>query len=181
MSGNLIASLYPIGHPTSSHLDIRNLSGSTSLTLNPNVPNPRTILRALSADLRGGSGAFRVRFPSSWEGEVVSHLSGGPGGRGGGIRHEWEGLRVLREGHLFRAVNGNGGAGRGEGGKQLNISGSSMNVELVGVRVPEEDEGDEDDDWTVVGDENLNREAARRPPPSYEDAIGSSDLNSRRI
>lgn len=91
----------------------------------------------------------------------MAHLAGG------GVKHEWEGLQVLKEGMRFRAVKGDGG-----GGGQLNVWGS-MSVELVGVRVPEEDGDDEDDDWTVVGDEDGAREAARRPPPSYEDAMKS--------
>lgn len=105
---------------------------------------------------------------------MLSDLSGG-----GGVKHEWEGLRVLKEGLGFRAVNGGHGSagGGGRGVAQLNVWGGSMSVELVGVRVPEEDSGDDDgdddddDDWTVVGDEDGAREAARRPPPSYEYAM----------
>ncbi|CAF9925073.1 MAG: hypothetical protein ALECFALPRED_002896 [Alectoria fallacina] len=124
MSGNIAASLYPLRQPRSmSHVDIRCMSGSTSLILHPYVDSPRASLRTLSTDFRGSSGGLNVRFPSTWEGEVMSHLNSGR------VRYEWEGLRVLKDGPRFRATKGNGLG-------QLNIWASSMNVELVGERMP---------------------------------------------
>lgn len=51
---------------------------------------------------------------------MLSDLSGG-----GGVKHEWEGLRVLKEGLGFRAVNGGHGSagGGGRGVAQLNVWG----------------------------------------------------------
>lgn len=69
-------------------------------------------------DFRGGSGALRVRVPSTWEGEVISQLTSG------NLKHDWEGLRVLTNGPKFTATKGNGLG-------QLKIWGSSMNVELM--------------------------------------------------
>lgn len=193
MTGSIAASLYPLGQPSSkSHVDVRCMSGSTSITLHPCVSCPQAGLRGISTDFRGSSGGLKVRFPSTWEGEVISHLNNGR------VKHEWEGLQVLKDGPSFTAVKGSGVA-------QLNIWGSSMNVELVGERVPglpregeargegecvpvvpgmgalrrrvevREDEGEEeeegtDDDWTIVGDEDGAREVVKRPPPTYEDA-----------
>lgn len=120
---------------------------------------------------------------------MISHLNNGR------VKHEWEGLQVLKDGPSFTAVKGSGVA-------QLNIWGSSMNVELVGERVPglpregevrgegecvpvvpgmgalrrrvevreDEEEEETDDDWTIVGDEDGAREVVKRPPPTYEDA-----------
>ena len=91
----------------------------------------------------------------------------------GRVKHQWEGLRVLKDGPNFAATKGNGSG-------QLSIHGSSMNVELVAERVPglpggegeRQGQGPEDDgDWTLVEDEEGAREAARRPPPSYEEAM----------
>ena len=84
-------------------------------------------------DFRGGSGGLKVCFPTTWEGEVMSHLKSGT------VRHEWEGLRVLRDGPRFTATKGNGLG-------QLNIWGSAVNVELVaerGPNLPREVEGKE--------------------------------------
>lgn len=123
MSGNITASLYPLGPPSSmSHVDVRCMSGSTSLVLHPYVKSPQASLRTLSTDFRGGSGGLKIRFPPTWEGEVISHLNVGS------VRHEWEGLRVLRDGPRFTATKGSGLG-------QLNIWGSSMDVELVGERM----------------------------------------------
>ena len=69
-------------------------------------------------DFRGGSGALRVRVPSTWEGEVISQLTSG------NLKHDWEDLRVLTNGPKFTATKGNGLG-------QLKIWGSSMNVELM--------------------------------------------------
>ena len=63
-----------------------------------------------------------IRFPSTWEGEIISRLMSGR------TRHEWEGLRILEEGSCFRASNGNGAG-------QLYIRGLSTNVELMATRV----------------------------------------------
>lgn len=98
----------------------------------------------------------------------------------GRVRHEWEGLRVLKDGPSFAATKGNG-MGR------LNISGASMNVELVGERVPglpwevgaqggggpgaAKREGEDDDEWTLVQDEDGDPELTRRPPPTYDEAM----------
>ena len=96
----------------------------------------------------------------------------------GSVRHEWEGLHVLKDGPSFAATKGNGSG-------QLSIRGGSTNVELVAEKVPGLPSGDEvrgegrcergvedEDDWTVVGDEDGAREASRMPPPpSYEDAM----------
>lgn len=125
MSGNIAASLYPLGQPSSmSHVDVRCMSGSTSLILHPYVNSPQASLRTLSTDFRGASGGLEVCFPSTWEGEVMSHLNSGT------VTHGWEGLRVLREGPRFTATKGNGLG-------QLNIWGSAVNVDLVALRVPD--------------------------------------------
>lgn len=146
-------------------------------------------------DVRGGSGALRLLVPSTWEGEVISQSTSG------NLKHDWDGLRILTDGQRFTATKGNGLG-------QLNIWGSSMNVELIGqpmsglsgqgqvkeegegvpvapglptkVQVQEEgqrlpnlarkDEWQNDDDWTIVGDEDGGEEITRRPPPTYEDA-----------
>ena len=70
-------------------------------------------------DIRGGSGALRVLVSSTWEGEVISQSTSG------NLKHDWDGLRVLTNGPRFTATKGNGLG-------QLNIWGSSMNVELIG-------------------------------------------------
>ena len=206
------------------------------MTLHPYIDSPQASLRTLSTDFRGSSGGLRIQLPSTWEGEVTSHLSNGR------VRHEWEGLRVLKDGPMFRAMKGNGLG-------KLNIWGSSMNVELVGERMPdlprevgvketgerasgssmdvdvqefgervsglpttvkakeqgervpvvpgmpglprevevqedgermpdlpdeeewqEAEKADDDDDWTIVGDEDGAQEIVKRPPPTYEDA-----------
>ncbi|CAD6572673.1 MAG: hypothetical protein ASARMPREDX12_005361 [Alectoria sarmentosa] len=124
MSGNIAASVYPLRRPSSmSHVDVRCMSGSTSLILHPYLDNPRASLRTLTTDFRGSSGGLHVRLPSTWEGAVMSHLNSGR------VRHEWEGLRVLKDGPRFAATKGNGLG-------QLNIWASSMDVELVGERMP---------------------------------------------
>lgn len=92
------------------------------MILHPYINSPQASLRSLSMDFRGSSGALKVHLPSTWEGEVISHLSSGR------VRHEWEGLRVLQDGPKFTAMKGNGLG-------QLNIWGNSMNVELVGERM----------------------------------------------
>ena len=94
------------------------------MTLHPYIDSPQASLRTLSTDFRGSSGGLRIQLPSTWEGEVTSHLSNGR------VRHEWEGLRVLEDGPMFRAMKGNGLG-------KLNIWGNSMNVELVGERMPD--------------------------------------------
>ena len=182
MSGNIGASLYPLAQPSSmSHVDVSCISGSASMVLHPCITSPRSSLRTLSTDLRSSSGAMKIRFPATWEGEIVSHLTSGR------VRHEWEGLRVLKDGPRFTATKGHGSG-------KLNIWGDSMNVELVGDRMPdlpreEEEEKveererepdspkeeerqveEDDDDWTVVGDEDGGQELVKRPPPTYEDA-----------
>ena len=195
MSGNISASLYPLKQSgPMSHIDVRCMSGFASTILHPYVPNPQGPLRALSADFRGSSSQLKVRFPSTWEGEVLSHLTSGR------VRYQWPGLRILKDGPGFRATNGNGPG-------KLNIQGNSMDVELLGETAPglPNDEGvrqggqpvpvavpvapgvpdlhteaevrgerigdDDDDDWTIVGDEDGAQEATRNPPPSYDDAM----------
>lgn len=84
---------------------------------------------------------------------------------------------------------------------KLNIRGSSMDVELVGEAVPglpkhdgvkqggrpvpvatgvpllqkevelQGERAGDDDEWTLVGDEDGNEEATKKPPPSYDDAM----------
>ena len=169
------------------------------MNLHPYINSPQASIRTLSMDFRGGSGALRVRVPSTWEGEVNSQLTSG------NLKHDWEDLRVLTNGPKFTATKGNGLG-------QLKIWGSSMNVELMGepmgglsslsvqgqvkeesvpvvpglpseVQVQEEgqrlpnlarkDEGqdeEDDDDWTVVGDEDGGEELIHRPPPTYKNA-----------
>ena len=109
MSGNIAASVYPLGQPSSMSLvDIQCTSGSASMTLHPIVNDPQASLRNLSTNFRGSSGGLSIRFPSTWEGEVISHLSNGS------VRHAWEDLRVVNDGLRFRATKGNGSG-------QLNI------------------------------------------------------------
>ena len=86
------------------------------MTIHPYVNSPQASLRTLSADFRGGSGKLKIRVPSTWEGQVTST---------GRVRHEWEGLRVLKDGPGFAAAKGNGLG-------KLAIWGYSKNVELVG-------------------------------------------------
>ena len=73
-------------------------------------------------DVRGGSGALRLLLPSTWEGEVISQSTSG------NLKHDWDGLRILTDGQRFTATKGNGLG-------QLNIWGSSMNIELIGEPV----------------------------------------------
>lgn len=172
------------------------------MVLNPYVNDPKASIRALSINYRGSSGRLKVQFPSTWEGEAISHLNKDR------VRHNWEGLHVKNDNSRFAAIKGNGPG-------KLNIFGHSVNVELVGEcmpslrretevkegeRVPvvhgmpglrrevdvqeqggsmpdspkeegwQEAEGD-DDDWTIVGDEDGAQEVMKRPPPTYEDAM----------
>lgn len=220
MSGMIDVSLYPLSQPGSmSHVDLMCISGSTSMVLNPYVNDPKASIRALSINYRGSSGRLKVQFPSTWEGEVISHLNKDR------VRHNWDGLHVKNDNSRFAAIKGNGPG-------KLNIFGHSVNVELVGERMPslpretevkeegervpalakemevkeegervpvvhgmpglrrevdvqeqggsmpdspkeaewQEAEGD-DDDWTIVGDEDGAQEVTKRPPPTYEDAM----------
>ena len=179
------------------------MSGSVSVMLHPLVKNPQSGLRALSAKFSSISGQFKICFPSTWEGEIISRLMSGR------LRHEWEGLRILEEGSCFRASNGNGTG-------QLYIKGMSTNVVLMATRIagllrekkprqerervpavpgmsglrieagPQEsnavhdspekglqlpEEGDDDDDWTIIENDHGAQVAAGTPPPSYVDAV----------
>ncbi len=218
-SGSITASLHPLRHPGSMcHVHVRCLSGSASVTIHPYVDSPQASIRTLSADFRGGSGKLKVRVPFAWEGQVSSD---------GRVRHEWEGLRVLKDGPGFAAVKGTGlgkltiwgysnsvelvgervtnlpgGAGLRVEGERVPVSAAEMEVKEEGERVPvlpgmppslprevevqnegervpdspkeeewqEAEEGDDEDDWTVVGDEDGAQEVVKRHPPSYEDA-----------
>ena len=99
------------------------MSGSTSLILHPLVESPEHHLGRLSTTIHGVSGNLKVRFPSTWQGEIEARLSSGR------VRHEWEGLRVLRDEHPFKAMSGMGYS-------KLNIRGVSGSVELVAEKVP---------------------------------------------
>ena len=92
------------------------------MNLRPYINSPQASIKTLSMDVRGGSGALRLLVPSTWEGEVVSQSTSG------NLRHDWDGLRILTDGQRFTAKKGNGLG-------QLNIWGSSMNVELIGEPV----------------------------------------------
>ena len=210
MSGKIDASIYPLvqANNARSDIDVRYVSGSASVTLYPLFNSPQSSIKALSARFSSASGKLEVRFPTTWEGEIISRLKSGK------FRHDWEGLRVLEEGRNFRASNGNGGG-------QLYIEGASSNVELrattvaffampffargenwgqerehvpavpgtpgsrreVGTQTsnpvhdsPEEGpqrkgEAEDDDDWTVISDEDGAPEVTRQSLPSYEDAV----------
>lgn len=89
----------------------------------------------------------------------MSHLNSGT------VRHEWEGLRVLRDGPRFTATKGNGLG-------QLNIWGSAVNVELVAERVPDlprKVEGEEGSKHVPALPKEVElKEEERVPDPSVE-------------
>ena len=118
----------------------------------------------------------------------------------GRVRHRWEGLNVLVEGPEFRARKGVGGGRVSIDGSSLDVELVAQQVpavprgeeragesvpsvpreeEQAGESVPDvprgeerRDEGvnDDDDEWTIIGDEDGAQHVTRRPPPSYEDA-----------
>lgn len=117
MSGNINVSLYPLIQPGSmSHVDVRCMSGSTSMVIHPYIKTPGA---SLITDFYGRSGRLKVHIPSTWEGEVTAHLHKGR------VRYDWEGLQVLSDSRRFAAVKGNGQ-------EKLNIHGQGLNVELTG-------------------------------------------------
>ena len=118
MSGDVAASIYPLVQTNSmSHIAVQCESGLATTILHPLYKSPKSSLRNLSASFSGSFGDVQVCFPSTWEGEIISHLITGR------VRHEWEGLQVLEEGSTFRASSGIGG--------QLYIEGAFMNVQLM--------------------------------------------------
>lgn len=72
---------------------------------------------------------------------------------------------------LSRKFDGDGGCGR-EGGHFAAEGGGVRALDLPREEGSQRREAinDDDDDWTIVENEDGVREAVRRPPPSYEDS-----------
>ena len=181
-----------------SNVDVRSVSGSTSFILHPFVNDPGTSLKTLSADFRGVSGNLKIYFPSTWEGEIDSLLKSGrvrhmweglqvlkdgsnfraTTGNGSGhlniqgtsmsvelVGEKVPGLPIADlSGDRVPVVPGMSGS-RTEAKERHGDLNPNLEDEKRLKQAPEDD-----DDWTIVGDEDGVEKLERRPPPSYEDA-----------
>lgn len=163
VAGNINAYLHPVGPMnTPSHIDIRNASGSTQLTLYPHLKTPSVPLRTISGDYHGTTGSLNIVHPLTWEGDIISKMSRGM------VKHHWPGLRVIRGGPRFTAKKGEAVGLVGE----LVIHGKGMEVNLMGMDTPLP--------WSVDDSRRGSFEVGggTRPPsyvgypPSYQDCVG---------
>lgn len=126
ISGQLSADIYPTSTASShsSHITTSGKSGSTNITVHPDLFSPQTPIKSLGGQHSNTSGSLSVRYPNTWEGKIQARtLSGRVGIRWDGVRiiRDWEGKYILAE--------------RGLGGGQLFLDSASGGVDLGGTAV----------------------------------------------
>ena len=108
-SGSITATVYPIGDPNNkSMISTESVSGNTHLTIMPSLTKPDYPLRRLFSDHRVITGSIILRYPDTWEGDIVGkYLSGSVHVNFGDTRIVHDGTKS-RSWHDFRAVKGKG-------------------------------------------------------------------------
>ena len=108
-SGGITAFLYPIGNPNNmSKISTESVNGNTHLTIMPSLTKPDYPLRRLFSNHKANTGSIDLRYPDTWEGDIMGkYLTGS-------VHVDFGDTRIVHDGgkgqswHDFAAVKGKG-------------------------------------------------------------------------
>lgn len=123
-SGRISAEIYPTSSSSSSSITTSGQSGSTDITVHPDLFSPQSPIKNLSGKHTNTSGNLKIRYPNTWEGHIQARTLSGR------VGINWDGVRIIRD-WLGKDVLAEKGTGEG----QLVLESASGGVDLGGAAI----------------------------------------------